>query len=84
MSGQRGGGEGRGRRRKDDDPNTKISKSLSYILRHGAESEGLKLRGDGYANVAELVSSPAKPCKRNSIADGESNRWKCPDSRDLA
>lgn len=52
----RGGGRGRGSR---DDPNTKISKALSYILRHGAESEGLKLRGDGYANVAELVSSSA-------------------------
>lgn len=55
--GARGRGKGRGRR--DDGPNTKISKALSYILRHGAEKEGLKLRGDGYANVAELVSSLA-------------------------
>lgn len=59
---ERGGGtrgRGRGRGRRDDDPNTKISKALSYTLRHGAEKEGLKLRGDGYANVAELVSSLA-------------------------
>lgn len=59
---ERGGGtrgRGRGHGRREDDPNTKISKALSYILRHGAEKEGLKLRGDGYANVAELVSSLA-------------------------
>lgn len=71
------GGRGRGRL---DDSNTKISKALSYILRHGAESEGLKLRGDGYANVAELVSSSVNPIEIVSLME-ESNRWKCPDSR---
>lgn len=62
MSGRGVPREGRGRGRRDDDPNTRISKGLSYILRHGAEKEGLKLRGDGYANVAELVSSPVSSC----------------------
>lgn len=28
---------------------------MSFVLRHGAEAEGLKLDKNGYANVAELV-----------------------------
>lgn len=56
--GGRGGGRGGKdrKRREGDDPDRTISKALSWMLRHGAEKEGLKLRGDGYANVAELVS----------------------------
>ncbi|KAA8905730.1 phosphotransferase 1 [Sphaerosporella brunnea] len=37
-------------------PDVRISKALSYTLRHGAEKEGLKLRSDGYANVSELLA----------------------------
>ena len=32
-----------------------VSKAVSFILRHGAEREGLKLDSSGYANVADLV-----------------------------
>ena len=32
-----------------------ISKGLSYILRHAAEREGLKMDAQGYANVADVV-----------------------------
>lgn len=32
-----------------------VSKAMSFVLRHGAEAEGLKLDENGYANVAELV-----------------------------
>ena len=32
-----------------------ISKKISYVLRHGAEKEGLKLDKNGYANCADLV-----------------------------
>lgn len=39
-----------------DSPEVRISKTLSYILRHGAEKEGLKLRTDGYTLVDDLVS----------------------------
>ena len=28
---------------------------MSFVLRHGAQAEGLKLDENGYANVAELV-----------------------------
>lgn len=63
---QRGGGKsGRGggqastkqRGRPSDNPEVRLSKTVSWILRHGAEQEGLKLREDGYVRVDDLVSS---------------------------
>ena len=33
----------------------RTSKTLSWILRHGAKSEGLKMREDGYVRVKDLV-----------------------------
>lgn len=32
-----------------------ISKALSYVLRHAAQREGVKLDEGGYANVQDLV-----------------------------
>ena len=32
-----------------------ISKKVSYVLRHGADKEGLKMDKNGYANCADLV-----------------------------
>ena len=32
-----------------------ISKNLSYLLRHGAKSEGIELDEGGWANVADIV-----------------------------
>ena len=43
------------RRREDESPDVQISKTLSYILRHGAAKEGLRLRPDGFVRVDELV-----------------------------
>ena len=50
---RRGGGKpteqgGRGREQT-------VSKALSYLLRHAAEKEGLKMNAQGYANVADVV-----------------------------
>lgn len=56
--GSRGGRGGGGGGNNED---RTISKALSLTLRHAAEKEGLKLRSDGYANAAELVS-----CERSS------------------
>lgn len=33
-----------------------VSKAMSYVLRHGAEKEGLKLNEGGYVNCGDLVS----------------------------
>ncbi|KAF8652158.1 hypothetical protein AX16_004515 [Volvariella volvacea WC 439] len=39
-----------------DSPEVRMSKTLSWILRHGAKSEGLAIRQDGYVRVAELLA----------------------------
>ena len=38
-----------------DDPRTRLSKSLSYVLRHGAEKESIPMRPDGFVLVNDLV-----------------------------
>ncbi|CAG8511919.1 2193_t:CDS:2 [Funneliformis caledonium] len=44
--------------RRRDSPLVKLSKSLSYVLRHGAQKEGLNIRADGYVNLHELMRLP--------------------------
>ncbi|KAN0121143.1 Phosphotransferase KptA/Tpt1 [Russula decolorans] len=41
-----------------DSPQVRLSKTLSWILRHGAKSEGLYMRPDGYVRVSDLLASP--------------------------
>jgi len=41
-----------------DSPDIRISKSLSWLLRHGAEKAGLNIRQDGYAKVSDVLSNP--------------------------
>jgi len=41
-----------------DSPEIRISKSLSWLLRHGAEKAGLDIRQDGYAKVSDVLSNP--------------------------
>jgi len=50
-----GGSNGRGR---DGNPprEVQVSKKLSWLLRHGAEKEGLTLGPGGYINVNDVVS----------------------------
>ncbi|KAL0955170.1 hypothetical protein HGRIS_004078 [Hohenbuehelia grisea] len=40
-----------------DNPEVKLSKTLSWILRHEAKSEGLVMRPDGYVKVDDLLSN---------------------------
>jgi 2'-phosphotransferase len=42
--------------RPNDSPDVAASKTLSYILRHGAEKEGLPMRSDGLIRLADVVS----------------------------
>jgi len=37
-----------------------FSKALSYILRHGAEKEGITLASDGYVLVDDIVCKSEK------------------------
>ncbi|KAI8985531.1 KptA family-domain-containing protein [Trametes punicea] len=41
-----------------DSHEVRISKTLSWILRHGSQSEGLAMRPDGYVRVNDLLQRP--------------------------
>lgn len=41
--------------RREPSRDVAVSKALSYLLRHAAEREGLKMNSQGYANVADVV-----------------------------
>lgn len=38
-----------------DSPEVRLSKTFSWLLRHGAQGEGLPMRKDGYVKVTDLV-----------------------------
>ncbi|ODQ68502.1 tRNA 2'-phosphotransferase 1 [Nadsonia fulvescens var. elongata DSM 6958] len=44
-------------KRPADTPDTKLSKALSYVLRHGAEKEGLHMDSGGFISVWELMNT---------------------------
>ncbi|KAG8681704.1 hypothetical protein FRC09_017304 [Ceratobasidium sp. 395] len=47
-----------GRDRRSEPIEVRMSKTLSYILRHGAAKEGLAIRSDGYVRVTDLLARP--------------------------
>lgn len=47
--------------RPTDSPEVRASKTLAYILRHGAEKEGLAIRSDGLVKLADVVSGGCPP-----------------------
>ena len=53
--GGKGGGSAKLRGLPKDSHDVRVSKTLSWILRHGSQSEGLMMRPDGYVRVNELV-----------------------------
>jgi hypothetical protein len=59
QKGQTGGGNQGGpaklRGLPKDSPEVRLSKTITWILRHGAQMEGLPMRGDGYIKVEDLV-----------------------------
>ncbi len=59
----KGRGKGSGGRRggRHNDPDVELSKTLSYVLRHGAQREGLIIRSDGYVKLDDLVSAITRP-----------------------
>jgi len=46
--------KGRGRPR-EDNPDVQISKNLSWLLRHGAEKEGLTMDPGGFVLLSEVL-----------------------------
>ncbi|CAG8570111.1 14719_t:CDS:2, partial [Cetraspora pellucida] len=46
------------KKRHDETSLVKLSKSLSYVLRHHAKDEGLNIRGDGYVKLDDLLRLP--------------------------
>ena len=44
------------RGRDHDSPDVRLSKTITWLLRHGADSEGLEMRADGYVKVSEMVT----------------------------
>lgn len=49
------------RGRDQDSPDVRLSKTITWLLRHVAESEGLEMRADGYVKVSEIVRAPSNP-----------------------
>ncbi|KAJ9115123.1 hypothetical protein QFC22_005453 [Naganishia vaughanmartiniae] len=41
-----------------DDTDVRFSKTLAYLLRHGAEKHGLPMRKDGFVRVSDLLQEP--------------------------
>ena len=54
----RGGRGGGSRNPANQSREVQVSKKISWLLRHGAGSEGLKLGKGGYVNVQDAVSLP--------------------------
>jgi len=52
MSGRRG----KGRDRRPEDPLVKMSKKLSWILRHGAVKEGIPITSDGWVKLTDIFA----------------------------
>ncbi|XP_044879857.1 tRNA 2'-phosphotransferase 1 isoform X2 [Mauremys mutica] len=46
------------KRHQDQNPDVRLSKALSYVLRHGAAQLGLEMGADGFVDVAALLSLP--------------------------
>ncbi|XP_053735820.1 tRNA 2'-phosphotransferase 1 isoform X2 [Synchiropus splendidus] len=54
-----GGRRSKGKRgRREEDRYVRLSKSLSYVLRHGASQMGLHLSTDGFLYVDDLLAHP--------------------------
>ncbi|EJF64054.1 hypothetical protein DICSQDRAFT_125141 [Dichomitus squalens LYAD-421 SS1] len=56
--GARRGGSAKLRGLPKDAHDVRISKTLTWILRHGSQSEGLAMRPDGYVRLDELLARP--------------------------
>lgn len=52
-------------------PETRTSKTMSWILRHGALQEGVPMRGDGFVLVTDLVRLLVLSSSHKRVIGGE-------------
>ncbi|KAG9284402.1 hypothetical protein G9A89_023659 [Geosiphon pyriformis] len=69
------------KQRKNEDPKIRLSKILAYILRHGAEKEGLHVRPDGFVSLDELLNLPKLRGKsfadiKEAVQNNDKQRYK--------
>ncbi|KAI0685901.1 hypothetical protein BC835DRAFT_1309757 [Cytidiella melzeri] len=84
-------GKGRLRGRPSDSPEMRLSKTVTWVLRHGAAQESLALRPDGYARVQDLLKLPKLkgldfPTLEKLVQDDNKNRFNLlrePDVEDI-
>ncbi|ORY12526.1 KptA family-domain-containing protein [Clohesyomyces aquaticus] len=81
MSSRRGGGRG-GRNPKDLPRDQQVSRKVSWLLRHGADQEGLKLGKGGYVSVSDALNTRALkslkitfPELRSMVASNDKQRF---------
>ncbi|CAJ1058728.1 LOW QUALITY PROTEIN: tRNA 2'-phosphotransferase 1 [Xyrichtys novacula] len=90
MDRDRRGRGGRGRRgnRGGEDRDVRLSKSMSYVLRHGANQMGLHMGTDGFMFVEELLAHPqfssySLTDVERVVANNDKKRFKlCPHPED--
>ncbi|XP_053576036.1 tRNA 2'-phosphotransferase 1 isoform X2 [Bombina bombina] len=70
MEGSQPGNRTRGGRGRKHDPDVRLSKLLSYALRHGANTLGLPIRSDGFVPVSSLLALP----QFRSVSQGDVER----------
>lgn len=58
--------------RKPQSSEEQLSRALAYILRHGAEKEGLAIRNDGYIRLEDVLERPR--VKSVNMAEGEGGK----------
>ncbi|EST08590.1 Phosphotransferase KptA/Tpt1 [Kalmanozyma brasiliensis GHG001] len=58
--------------RKPQSSEEQLSRGLAYILRHGAEKEGLAIRNDGYIRLEDVLDRPR--VKSVDMAEGEGGK----------
>ncbi|XP_064402906.1 tRNA 2'-phosphotransferase 1-like [Halichondria panicea] len=70
---------GKAKRNREDPPDVKLSKFISYICRHGAEKEGITLLSGGYVAVSAILSH--RRGKQHTEEDVRRVVTNCPKSR---
>ncbi|KAI9849476.1 MAG: hypothetical protein M1837_004096 [Sclerophora amabilis] len=82
MSSRRTKGGPRSQNKATQSREVTVSKMLSFLLRHGAQKEGIQLDEQGYANVADILSWPKIRNQkvtlselRSLVADNDKQRY---------